>query len=163
MKRIILNKILFYFKKMYLTIALVLFFSIIHGQSYEISGRTFNEAGKKIGPSTIIVYDANKKRVAELETPSSGKFKFKNLPDGKYIINFYASNGYGLTENVSLSGADKKDVNPKLNPNPDQAQLKIKPTTDGASLKWRAVSGAANYIIYRDNKEITTTNQTSYK
>ena len=74
MKRIILNKILFYFKQMYLTIALVLFFSIIHGQSYEISGRTFNEAGKKIGPSTIVVYDANKKRVAELETPSSGKF-----------------------------------------------------------------------------------------
>ena len=29
-------------------------------------------------------------------------------------------------------------------------------------MKWRAVSGAANYIIYRDNKEITTTNQTSY-
>ena len=36
--------------------------SFIHGQSYEISGRTFNEAGKKIGPSTIIVYDANKKK-----------------------------------------------------------------------------------------------------
>ena len=67
-----------------------------------------------------------------------------------------------MTENVTLSGADKKDVNPKLNPNPDQAQLKIRPTTEGASLKWRAVSGAANYIIYRDNKEITTTNQTSY-
>ena len=62
--------------------------SFIHGQSYEISGRTFNEAGKKIGPSTIVVYDANKKRVAELETPSSGKFKFKNLSDGKYILNF---------------------------------------------------------------------------
>ena len=162
MKRIILNKILFDYKQIYFCIALMLPISFVHGQSYEISGRTFNEAGKKIGPSTIVVYDANKKRVAELETPSSGKFKFKNLSDGKYIINFYASDGYGLTENVTISGADKKDVNPKLNPNPDQAQLKIKPTTEGASLKWRAVSGAANYIIYRDNKEITTTNQTSY-
>ena len=37
--------------------------SFIHGQSYEISGRTFNEAGKKIGPSTIVVYDANKKEL----------------------------------------------------------------------------------------------------
>ena len=41
-------------------------------------------------------------------------------------------------------------------------QLKIKPTVGGASLKWRAISGAVNYIVYRDNKEITTTNQTSY-
>ena len=149
MKRIILNKILHFNKQIHFSIALMLSTLFIHGQSYEISGRTFNEAGKKIGPSNIVVYDANKKRVAELETPSSGKFKFKNLPDGKYIINFYASGGYGLTENVTLSGSDKKDVNPKLNPNPDQAQLRIKPTTDGASLKWRAVPGAANYIIYR--------------
>ena len=79
MKRIILNKILFDYKQTYFCIALMLGISIVHGQSYEISGRTFNEAGKKIGPSTIVVYDANKKRVAELETPSSGKFKFKNL------------------------------------------------------------------------------------
>ena len=81
MKRIILNKILFYYKQIYFCTALMLPISFIDGQSYEISGRTFNEAGKKIGPSTIVVYDANKKRIAELETPSSGKFKFKNLPD----------------------------------------------------------------------------------
>ena len=67
-----------------------------------------------------------------------------------------------MTQNVLIEGADKKDINPKLNPNPDQVQLKIKPTVEGASLKWRAVSGAVNYIVYRDNKEITTTNQTSY-
>ena len=79
----------------------------------------------------------------KLETPASGKFKFKNLSDGKYIINFYSKDGYGLTQNVLVEGADKKDVNPKLNPNPDQVQLKIKPTVEGASLKWRAVSGAA--------------------
>ena len=162
MKRIILNNILHSSrldKSLFIYLTL---FNLVFSQSFEISGRTFNEAGKKLGPSRVILYDASKKRVAELETPASGKFKFKNLSDGKYILNFYSKDGYGLTENVSIEGADKKDVNPKLNPNPDQVQLNIRPTVEGASLKWRAISDAANYIIYRDNKEITTTNQTSY-
>ena len=162
MKRIILNKILFNSKQVLCITILMFFCGIAHGQDYEISGRTFNEAGKKTGPARIVVYDSNKKRIAELETPASGKFKLKNIPDGKYIINFYGPDGYGITENVTVSGADKKDVNPQMNPNPDQVQLKIKPTSEGSSLTWRAISGAANYIIYRDNKEITTTNQTSY-
>ena len=162
MKRIILNNILHSSRLARSLFIYLSLFNLLFSQSFEISGRTFNEAGKKLGPSRVILYDASKKRVAELETPASGKFKFKNLSDGKYILNFYSKDGYGLTENVSIEGTDKKDVNPKLNPNPDQVQLNIRPTVEGASLKWRAISDAANYIIYRDNKEITTTNQTSY-
>ena len=62
----------------------------------------------------------------------------------------------------TLKVQTKKMLTLKLNPNPDQVQLNIKSTVNVASLTWRAISGAANYIIYRDNKEITTTNQTSY-
>ena len=89
MKRIILNEILFNSKQVLCITILMFFCGIAYGQDYEISGRTFNEAGKKIGPARIVVYDSNKKRIAELETPASGKFKLKNIPDGKYIINFY--------------------------------------------------------------------------
>ena len=80
MKRIILNKILFDYKQTYFCIALMLVISFVHGQSYEISGRTFNEAGKKIGPSNIIVYDANKKRVAELEDVVQGYINIATDP-----------------------------------------------------------------------------------
>ena len=152
MKRIIFNNTTFNCKRFLTATFFFICSTLILGQTYDISGRAFNEAGKKLGPVRIVLYDSNKKRVAELETPSSGKFKVKNIPDGKYIMNFYGPDGYGTTENVSISGANKQDVNPRLNPNPDQVQLKIKPTIEGASLSWRSIAGAANYIIYRNNR-----------
>ena len=70
MKRIILNKILFNSKQVLCLTILMFYCGIAHGQDYEISGRTFNEAGKKIGPARIVVYDSNKKRIAEIKNPT---------------------------------------------------------------------------------------------
>ena len=58
----------------------VLWGACVYGQAYSISGRAFNEAGKKIGPVRIVLYDLDKRKVIELETPTSGKFKLKNIP-----------------------------------------------------------------------------------
>ena len=133
----------------------------LSAQGFDISGRVFKEDGKsKLGPVRIVLYDQNKKKIVELEQP--GKFKIKNIPGGKYTANFYGPDGYGKTENFEIKSEDKKDFNISLNPNPDQVQIKSKPEINGSALSWKSIGGASNYIIYRDNQEITTVSGTSY-
>ena len=84
----------------------------VYGQAYSISGRAFNEAGKKIGPVRIVLYDLDKRKVIEMETPASGKFKLKNIPDGNYTMNVYGEDGYGATKNFSVSGSNNSEVKP---------------------------------------------------
>ncbi len=133
-----------------------------YGQGYTITGRAFNEAGKKIGPVRIVLYDLDKRKVIEMETPSSGKFKLKNIPDGNYSMNVYGEGGYGGTENISISGANPSAVNPALNPNPDQVQVSIKYTENGSELNWRKTPSAVEFIIYRDNNEVGRASETFY-
>ncbi|MBI89260.1 MAG: hypothetical protein CMG60_04160 [Candidatus Marinimicrobia bacterium] len=139
-----------------------LWMSFIFGQEYDISGRSFDETGKKFGPVRIVLYDQDKKKVIELETPTNGKFKLKNIPDGKYTMNLYGIDGYGTTEKFTISGSALEELAPALSPNPDQAQLKIEPAGNGASLNWQAVAGVTEYIIYRDNEEVATVRETFY-
>ena len=160
MKGINLKSNSFLMGTMQLFIILMLFSGLM-GQGYEISGRVFKEDGKgKLGPVRIVLYDQNKKKVVELEQP--GKFKLKNIPDGKYMANFYGPDGYGKTHNIEIAGDNKKDLSITLNPNPDQVQIKSKPEVSGAALSWKSIRGASNYIIYRDNQEITTVSGTAY-
>ena len=69
-------------------ISFILLSSSAIGQGYEVTGRAFDETGKKIGPVRLVLYDQDKKKVIEVETPNNGKFKLKNIPDGKYVLNF---------------------------------------------------------------------------
>ena len=143
-------------------ILFILLFSSASGQGYEVTGRAFDEIGKKIGPVRLVLYDQDKKKVIEVETPNRGKFKLKNIPDGKYVLNIYGPDGYGITENISVSGAKISDLEPRLNPYPDQVQLKTEAAGNGASIDWQGISGAAEYIVYRDNKDVATVGETFY-
>ena len=143
-------------------ISFILLFSSAAGQGYDVTGRAFDETGKKIGPVRLVLYDQDKKKVIEVETPNSGKFKLKNIPDGKYALNIYGPDGYGITENISVSGAKISDLEPRLNPYPDQVQLKTEAAGNGASIDWQGISGAAEYIVYRDNKDVATVGETFY-
>ena len=78
------------------------------------------------------------------------------------MANFYGPDGYGKTHNIEIAGDNKKDLSITLNPNPDQVQIKSKPEVSGAALSWKSIRGASNYIIYRDNQEITTVSGTAY-
>ena len=143
-------------------IPLILCLSFIMGQGYQVSGRAFNEAGKKLGPVRIVIYDQDKRKVTEVETGGNGKFKMKNIPDGKYTMNIYGPDGYGTTENITVSGANLTDLKPALNPATDQVQIKMEAAGNGASLNWQSVAQAADYIVYRDNNEIGTVRETFY-
>ena len=143
-------------------ITFILLISCALGQGYDVIGRAFDEQGKKIGPVRLVLYDQDKKKVIEVETPNSGKFKLKNIPDGKYALNIYGPDGYGITENINVDGAKISDLQPKLNPNLDQVQIKTEAAGNGASLNWQAISGSLEYIVYRDNKDIGTVRETFY-
>ena len=143
-------------------IASLLWVGSIFGQEFTVSGRVFDEAGKKMGPARIVLYDLDKKKVAEFETPGSGKFKFKKIPNGSYTMNIYGENGYGGMEKVSISGANISDINPSLNPNPDQVQVSVKPTEKGSELNWRKTPGSVEFVIYRDNNEVKRVTETVY-
>ena len=144
-----------------ITVAL-LWGTSIYAKAYSISGRAFNEAGKKIGPVRIVLYDLDKRKVIELETPASGKFKFKNIPDGNYTMNVYGEGGYGATKNFSVSGSNISDVNPALNPDLDQVQVSVKNMENGAKCSWKKTPGAVEFVIYRDNNEVGRTSETFY-
>ncbi|MFL3014450.1 MAG: SpaA isopeptide-forming pilin-related protein, partial [Candidatus Neomarinimicrobiota bacterium] len=140
----------------------ILLSSCALGQGYEINGRAFNEQGKKIGPVRLVLYDQDKKKVIEVETPNSGKFKLKNIPDGKYVLNIYGPDGYGVTENITINEDNISELQPKLNPNPDQVQIRTEAAGNGASLNWQAIPGSSEYIVYRNNDEIGTVRETFY-
>ena len=91
-------------------ITFILMISCALGQGYDVIGRAFDEQGKKIGPVRLVLYDQDKKKVIEVETPNSGKFKLKNIPDGKYTLNIYGPDGYGITENINLTSLDSSVI-----------------------------------------------------
>ena len=146
----------------YLVFAMLLIGARIYSQGYTISGRAFNEEFKKFGPVRVVLYDQSKKKLFEEETAGSGKFKLKNILNGKYTLNIYGEGGRGVTENITVKGADISDLEPTLNPNPDQVQLTIKTTPTGASINWKTAPDVKEFIIYRDNKEISTVSKTSF-
>ena len=143
-------------------IILFFFCAIVYGEGVTVSGRTFNEAGKKIGPVRIVLYDLDKNKVVELETANSGKFKLRNIPDGNYTMNIYGEGGYGATKNFAVSGANISDVNPTLNPNLDQVQVSVKNMENGANCNWKKTPNAVEFIIYRDNNEVGRTSEAFY-
>jgi hypothetical protein len=134
----------------------------LFAQGYTISGRAYDEADKKFGPVRVVLYDQDKKKIFEEKTAGSGKFKIKDIVNGKYTMNIYGEGGRGVTKNITINGADINDLKPSLLPNEDQVQLTLKATAAGASINWKTVPGAKEFIVYRDNKEIATVTETSF-
>ena len=134
-----------------------------YGQGHTITGRAFNEAGKKIGPVRIVLYDLDKKKVVDFDTPGSGKFKLRNIPDGNYTMNIYGEDGYSGTENISVSGSNIADLKPIIISLDDQPQVKVKPGVGIVELNWRKTPGAVGFIVYRDNNEVGQVNETIYE
>jgi fibronectin type 3 domain-containing protein len=143
-------------------IVAILMSTCVYGQGFSISGRTYNEAGKKIGSVRIVLYNIDKKKVVDFKTPGSGKFKLKNIPDGNYTMNYYGEGGYGGTENISVNGENLNDLSPTLQSLDDQPQIKLKPIVGGVEINWRKTVGAVEFIIYRNNEEVGTVAETIY-
>jgi len=139
----------------------LLWTSYIYAQEFSISGRAFNEAGKKIGPIRIVLYDIEKKKIVDFETPKSGKFKLKKIQNGNYTMNLYAKTGHAGSENISVDGANV-EIEPVLSAIDDQPQVLAKSVVDGVELNWRQTPGSIRFIIFRDNYEIGDVTETIF-
>ena len=142
---------------------LVLFFNSIYAQTYEISGTILDESGKKLPNARLNLYSIKHQLVETLRTKSNGKFRFKNIKPDKYTLNIYAAGGFSATKEVDLrsSSINKLDVN--ANQDEKQPQLTVDSEVGSVVIKWEPINNAAEYIIFRDNTELTKTTVPTYK
>lgn len=138
------------------------YFTVVWSQSFPISGRVFDESGKKIGPARIILYDVNKKLIEDQETGNNGKFKFKDIPSGNYTMNLYSNGGYAATMNITVGTDDLEDMEPVLNLAEDQPQIQITPEVGHAKLNWGLTPGAVEYVVYRNTDEVGRVTETKF-
>jgi len=136
--------------------------TVVWSQTYPITGRVYDESGKKIGPARIIIYNLDKKLVDEIETGNNGKFKFKEITAGNYTMNLYVDGGYSATLNINVGSDDLESMEPALTLSEDQPQVQISSEVGGAKLNWDLTPGAVEYIIYRNNDEIGRVTETNF-
>ena len=135
--------------------------TILLSQDYSISGKTLNESGKKLA-TRIVLYNNDKKILETISTSNNGKFKFKKIPNGSYLLNLYGDDGHSGTEKISIDGGNVSDLELQLSIVSDQPQLSVKSTGEGAEINWRQLSDILEYVIYRDNNEIDRVTNTKY-
>lgn len=110
-------------------LALMFIGTVAYGKDNTITGRVLNSDGKKVKGATLtLLSDGN--LISEEETGGNGKFKFKKLEDGDYVLQA-SHDEYGVMEEIINLTGDKdlydltlstKKPEPTLNtPTPNQA------------------------------------------
>ena len=61
-------------------------FSFVQGKDYDISGKVVDSSGEKVGKVTVLLLDNNELEVQSTKAKGSGKFKFKKVLTGQYIV-----------------------------------------------------------------------------
>jgi|TARA_B110000914_G_scaffold112701_1_gene98636 hypothetical protein len=110
-------------------LALMFIGTVAYGKGNTITGRVLNSDGNKVKGATLtLLSDGN--LISEEETGGNGKFKFKKLKDGDYVLQA-SHDEYGVMEEIINLTGDKdlydltlstKKPEPTLNtPTPNQA------------------------------------------
>ena len=110
-------------------LALMFIGTVAYGKGNTITGRVLNSDGNKVKGATLtLLSDGN--LISEKETGGNGKFKFKKLEDGDYVLQA-SHDEYGVMEEIINLTGDKdlydltlstKKPEPTLNtPTPNQA------------------------------------------
>jgi hypothetical protein len=110
-------------------LALMFIGTVAYGKGNTITGRVLNSDGNKVKGATLtLLSDGN--LISEEETGRNGKFKFKKLEDGDYVLQA-SHDEYGVMEEIINLTGDKdlydltlstKKPEPTLNtPTPNQA------------------------------------------
>jgi len=60
--------------------------SFAQGKNYDISGKVVDSNGKKVGKVTVLLLDKDELEVQSTTAKGSGKFKFKKVLSGQYIV-----------------------------------------------------------------------------
>ena len=86
-------------------LALMFIGTVAYGKDNTITGRVLNSDGKKVKGATLtLLSDGN--LISEKETGGNGKFKFKKLEDGDYVLQA-SHDEYGVMEEIINLTGDK--------------------------------------------------------
>jgi Fibronectin type 3 domain-containing protein len=145
-----------------LVIIALIIVSSLWGQTYEISGTVLDETGKKLGSARLTLYNSKHYRVKKENTKGNGKFKFKKIKPDKYTLNIYGANGNSATKEIDLRSSSVTKLEITTSQDEKQAQLRVSKEVGKVILKWDPIKSAAEYIIFRDNTELTKTTKPTY-
>ena len=150
----IINKIL---------VSFVTVVSIIAGQTFEISGIIKDESGKKVSNARLTLYSSKYQLVKTERTKGNGKFKFKKIAPDKYTLNIYGAGGNSATKEIDLRSQSISKLEVTTGQDDKQPQLNVESEVGNVILKWEPINNSGEYIIFRDNTELTKTSKPSYK
>ena len=145
-----------------ITLIVLIVASTIWGQTYEISGTIKDDAGKKVPNARLTLYNKKLFLLRTERGKGNGKFKIKKIVPNKYTLNIYGTGGYALSQEIDLRSSSKTNLAPFL-PGINAPQLTVKSEKEKIIITWDPTDGAAEYIVYKDNKEITRTTKPSYE
>ena len=136
--------------------------STILGQTYEISGTIKDDTGKKVPNARITLYNKKLFLLRTERGKGNGKFKLRKVPPAKYTLNMYGVGGYALSMEIDLRSSAKTNLAPFL-PGINAPQLTVKSEMDKIIITWDPMDAAAEYIVYKNNKEIKRTTKPNYE
>ena len=145
------------------TIVTILLLGQVIAQTFEISGKVLNESGKKLGNARLTLYSMKHQLVSTVTSKSNGKFKFKKIRPDKYTLNIYGEGGFTSTQEIDLRSASAKNLEISTNQDEKQPQLTVKSEIESVVLSWKPVTGGVEYVVFKDNQELTTVKKPTYK
>ena len=145
------------------TIVTILLLGQIIAQTFEISGKVLNESGKKLGNARLTLYSMKHQLVSTVTSRSNGKFKFKKIRPDKYTLNIYGEGGFTSTQEIDLRSASAKNMEISTSQDEKQPQLTVKSEIESVVLSWKPVTGGVEYVVFKDNQELTTVKKPTYK
>ncbi|MDG1223630.1 MAG: carboxypeptidase regulatory-like domain-containing protein, partial [Candidatus Marinimicrobia bacterium] len=137
--------------------------SITFGQTFEISGTIKDESGKKISNARLTLYSSKYQLVKTERTKGNGKFKFKKITPDKYTLNIYGAGGNSATKEIDLRSKSVTKLEVTAGQDDKQPQITVESEVGNVILKWEPINNTGEYIIFRDNTELTKTSKPSYK
>ena len=85
-------------------------FSFIQGKDYDISGKVVDSNGEKVGKVTVLLLDKSELEVQSTTAKGSGKYKFKKVLSGNYIVSVDAGELGKGSKTVKVEEKNLKDI-----------------------------------------------------
>ena len=93
-----------------LSIIFLIAFSFIQGKDYDISGKVVDSNGEKVGKVTVLLLDKSELEVQSTTAKGSGKYKFKKVLSGTYIVSVDAGELGKGSKKVNVEEKNLKDI-----------------------------------------------------
>ena len=93
-----------------LSIIFLIAFSFIQGKDYDISGKVVDSNGEKVGKVTVLLLDKSELEVQSTTAKGSGKYKFKKVLSGNYIVSVDAGELGKGSKTVQVEEKNLKDI-----------------------------------------------------